>query len=65
MNNTVRFALISLNLLPYSHISIRKHGERGVEYLGGGSFSSVLERFGNEIIEDSVIIDNILVIHVR
>ena len=62
---SVKWVLLSLNLLPYTHISIRQHGRNGVVYLGGGRFSSVVERFGDRQIEDSCIIDNVLCIYVR
>lgn len=65
MCNTVKWVLISLNLLPYNHISIRRHGTDGVEYLGGGHFMSVIERFGNEVIVDSNIFENVLIIYVK
>lgn len=65
MNNTVKWALISLNLNTYSHVSIRRHLNNDMVYLGGGSVATVLSRFGNEQIEDSCIVDNVLVIYVR
>lgn len=65
MCNTVRFALISLNLNNYCHVSIRHRLDAGMEYLGGGTVASVLSRFGDKEIEDSCIIDNILVIYVK
>ena len=64
MNKTVKWVLISLNLIPYSRISVRRHGANGVEYLGGGYCSSVLSRFGDMEIVDSCIIDNILILYV-
>lgn len=65
MNKTVKWVLLSLNLLPYTHIAIRRHGKDGVEYLGGGCFTSVIKRFGNEIIDSSSIVDDILCIYVK
>ena len=64
MIKSVKWVLLSLNLLPFSRVSIRRHLHPGIEYLGGGSVSSVLCRFGQELIEDSCIIDNVLVIYV-
>ena len=65
MNKTVKWVLLSLNLENYSHVSIRKHGQNCVEYLGGGTVSRVLSRFGDMEITDSCIIDNVLCIYVR
>lgn len=65
MNNTVKWTLMSLNLLPYTHVTIRRSGENGLEYLGGGFGSNVIKRFGDEVVEKSMIIDNILCIYVK
>lgn len=65
MKHTVKWTLISLNLLPHTHIAIRRHTSSGVDYLGGGDFMRVVKRFGDMEIIDSAIIDNILIIHVR
>lgn len=65
MDITVKWVLLSLNLEPYTHISVRRHGTNGAEYLGGGRFFSVIERFGNMVIDDSYIIDNVLCIYVK
>lgn len=65
MDTTVKWTLLSLNLNEFARVSIRRHMISGIEYLGGGSVASVLSRFGNEVITDSCIIDNVLVIYVR
>lgn len=65
MKHTVKWVLMSLNLNEYTHVSIRRHLYHGMDYLGGGSVGSVLARFGNKEIEDSYIVDNVLVIYVR
>lgn len=59
--------LNSLKLEPYTHISVRRKGKNGVEYLGGGySHTYVFHRRfdGLEVVE-SKIIDNVLCIYVR
>lgn len=65
MSNTVKWVLVSLNLNEYTHVAIRRHVAHGMIYLGGGTVASVLSRFGNEIIEDSYIVDDILIIYVK
>lgn len=62
---TVYDALDALNVTSWTRISIRRHGECGVEYLGGGHTDRVIKRFGEKEIVDTSVIDNILVIHVR
>lgn len=61
---TVKWILLSLNLIPYSHVSIRRHLRPGIEYLGGGSVGSCIRRFGDLLLDDSCIVDNVLVIYV-
>lgn len=61
---TVRWILISLNLVPYSHVSVRRHLNPGIEYLGGGSAGSCIQRFGNLLLEDSAVMGNVLVLYV-
>lgn len=65
LNKTVRWVLLSLNLVTGSRVSIRRHGKNGVDFIGGGSVASVIARFGDMEIVDSWIIDNALCIYVR
>lgn len=46
-------------------VSIRRHGEHGVEYLGGGTALSCIKRFGNYDVRDSCNMDGILIIYVE
>lgn len=62
---TVKDILIALNLPLYSHISIRMHGAHGMEFLGGGDCDKVVNRFGDMVVTNSIIIDNILVMYVK
>ena len=55
--------LISLGL-NYAHILVRRKTAFGIEYLGGGTVSVVISRFGECIIVNSVIQENMLVIYV-
>ena len=64
MYHSVRWVLMSLNLVPYSHVSVRRHLHPGIEYLGGGSVGSCIQRFGSLLIEDSCVVDNVLIIYV-
>lgn len=65
MSNTVKWVLLSLNLNEFTHVVVRRHAKPGIEYLGGGSVSSVLSRFGDMLIEDSCIIDGVFVLYVK
>ena len=46
-------------------VSIRRHGDNGVEYLGGGTALSCIKRFGNYDVKDSCNMDGILIIYVE
>lgn len=62
---TVKWTLLSLGLEEFTHVCIRRHSVQcGYEMLGGGSVSSVLSRFGNLMISDSFIRDDVLYIFV-
>ncbi|MBE5883376.1 MAG: hypothetical protein E7291_02970 [Lachnospiraceae bacterium] len=63
-NKSVRWVLLSLNLLEYTHVSIRRRLNGEIEYLGGGSVGSVLSRFPDSLVNYSTISDNVLIIYV-
>lgn len=63
-NKSVRWVLLSLNLLEYTHVSIRRRVKGEIEYLGGGSVGSVLSRFPDKLVNYSTISDNVLIIYV-
>lgn len=64
MSNTVKWALLSLNPQPYIRVSVRRRRAHGFEYLGGGSASDCMRRFGDLQITDTNICDNCLCIYV-
>lgn len=61
----VRWVLLSLGLEEFTHVSIRRHKKNGIEYVGGGRVSDMINRYGDLIITDSWICDNILCIYVE
>ena len=61
---TVKWVLLSLNLCDYTHVSIREHMCKSVQYLGGGYPGDVMRRFGDRLVSDSSICDNILCLYV-
>ena len=65
MSSTLKDALRSINLLPLYHVSVRRHGENGVEYVGGGYVEDVIRRFGQCEVVDSAVYENIFCIYVR
>lgn len=65
MDKTLQDALEALKLQPWIRVSVRRHGKRGVEYLGGGFSSDVVARFGDMVVVDSCIFEHFLCIYVR
>lgn len=61
---TVKWLLYSLNLCEYTHVSIREHLPRSINYLGGGKPGDMIQRFGDRVVLDSCIYDNILCLYV-
>lgn len=61
---SVKWVLLSLNLCDYTHVCIREHGDHNVIVVGGGYPGNVIRRFGDRIVVDSCILDNILFIYV-
>ena len=47
------------------HISIRRNGFYGLQYIGGGKTEDLIKRFGGYLVVKSMIIDNVLVIYVN
>lgn len=67
MNETyksVKWVLLSLNLEGYSHVCIREHGNHNFLIVGGGRPGDVIRRFGNRLVTDSCICDNVLYLYV-
>lgn len=62
---TVEWVLLSLNLCDYTHVSIREHLPGSVNYLGGGKPGDVIRRFGDRLVADSCIHDNVLCLYVQ
>ena len=62
---SVKWALLSLNLEDYSHVCIREHGDHGFVMVGGGRPGDVIRRFGDRLITDSCICDNVLYLYVQ
>lgn len=60
---SVRWILLSLNPCG-EHITVRRKLKHGFCMLGGGSMAAVLERFGNEQVLCSAIVNNVLVLYV-
>jgi hypothetical protein len=54
-----------MNLEPWVQISVRRHTDNGVEYLGGGHRAKIVARFKDLRVQDTTVIDNILVFHVE
>lgn len=61
---TVKWILVSLNLCDYTRVSVREHVHRSVNYLGGGYAGDMIRRFGDRLVKDSAIYDNVLVLYV-
>lgn len=47
------------------HIALRKKGFQTIDYVGGGTSESVIDRFGGYRVEYMEIVDGILVIYVN
>ena len=55
-NNTLAFALRSMMFVPYTHVVIRRRGpDRVMVSIGGGDPVSVIRRFGDLQVEQSLI----------
>lgn len=46
------------------HISIRRNGFYGLQYIGGGKSEDLTKRYGGYIVVKSTVINNVLVIYV-
>lgn len=60
---TLKKLLSALNF--EGHISLRRDGFGGMQYIGGGSPEQVSFRYGGYKVEKSVVIDHVLVIYVK
>lgn len=55
-----------LGLVEWTHVCIRCEREKHTQYLGGGTVSSVVRRFGTRIVKKTLIGDEkVLVIYVE
>lgn len=61
---SVKWVLLSLNLEDYSHVCIREHGDHKIEMVGGGHPGDVIRRYGDRLVVDSCICDNVLFLYV-
>lgn len=61
---SVKWVLLSLNLCDYTHVCVREHKENSFVPVGGGHPGQVIRRFGNRLVVDSYICDNILFLYV-
>ena len=61
---SVKWVLLSLNLCDYTQVSIREHLSGSTNYLGGGKPGDVIQRFGDRLVADSCIQDNVLCLYV-
>lgn len=61
---SVKWVLLSLNLCDYTRVSIREHLPGSTNYLGGGKPGDVIQRFGDRLVADSCIQDNVLCLYV-
>lgn len=61
---TVRTVLEGLNPVFHTPVCVRRRVRHGIEYLGGGSFSDCIRRFGDMEVCESEIYDNCLCIYV-
>lgn len=59
--NTVKWVVQCMGLMPFTHIIVRKRGEKGIVALGGScNTSEILARYGEMEVERSFIVDDIL-----
>ncbi len=62
---SVKWVLLSLNPVGYVHVVVRQHTKTGIDYLGGGLASDIVDRFGDRLVECSNVVDNILCLYVK